>query len=218
MDTVHDDVYKLMNGTIAPVNPPAAAPTQPALPTELYRVRKNWNDRSSQQGAFRDLVKAKVCCDNAGPEYSVFNQTGELIYPERIEPKVENFVVGEMVNIKADSKWVSGANVPNWVIKSKLYVREIRKNGDLVVSTQKTGAITGVVNPINVSKIEDTSYDVVVTAAALNVRATPSLIGGKLGTIKKGSKCTILEEKKGWGKIKFQGVEAWISLTYTKKV
>ena len=209
METVREDVSKLLN------TKPAPAPT-PVLPTELYRIRKSWEDKASQKGAYRDLTKAKAACDAAGPEYNVYNQQGELIYPEKIEPAT--FKVGDVIQIMPGAKYVSGATIPNWVIKSTLYLREIRKNGDIVFSTLKTGAITGTVNPQYIVGYQSNTYNVKITTAALNVRSTPSTIGGKLGIVKQDSVHTILEEKNGWGKIKFQGVEAWISLTYTQKV
>lgn len=47
-----------------------------------YRVRKSWLDAGSQKGAFRDLVKAKKCADeNEG--YSVFDESGKAIYPDK---------------------------------------------------------------------------------------------------------------------------------------
>lgn len=47
-----------------------------------YRVRKTWADKSSQKGAFHSLENAKKCADaNAG--YSVFDENGTAIYPEK---------------------------------------------------------------------------------------------------------------------------------------
>lgn len=45
----------------------------------LYRVRKAWNNPSSQVGAFKALVNAKAQC-NKYPGYSVFDSTGKKIY------------------------------------------------------------------------------------------------------------------------------------------
>ena len=45
-----------------------------------YRVRKSWSDARSQVGAFHNLNNAKKCADeNAG--YSVFDESGNAIYP-----------------------------------------------------------------------------------------------------------------------------------------
>lgn len=52
-----------------------------------YRVRKAWDDKSSQKGAFRSLENAKKCADvNEG--YFVFDESGTIIYPEAAAAKV----------------------------------------------------------------------------------------------------------------------------------
>lgn len=55
--------------------------------------------------------------------------------------------IGEKVRISEDAVYSNGGQIPSWVKKSKLYVRSVRPNGvDVVLSTVKTGAVTGVVN------------------------------------------------------------------------
>jgi len=44
-----------------------------------YRVRKTWEDAGSQIGAFCRLEGAKRCADN-NPGYSVYDETGKVIY------------------------------------------------------------------------------------------------------------------------------------------
>lgn len=44
-----------------------------------YRVRKTWSDASSQKGAFHSLDNAKKCADE-NPGYSVFDESGKVIY------------------------------------------------------------------------------------------------------------------------------------------
>lgn len=46
-----------------------------------YRVRKTWDDKTSQKGAFRSLENAKKCAD-ANEGYFVFDESGTIIYPE----------------------------------------------------------------------------------------------------------------------------------------
>ena len=48
----------------------------------FYRVRKSWNDKASQLGAFHVFQYAKNCAD-AHPGYAVFNEAGEQVYPEK---------------------------------------------------------------------------------------------------------------------------------------
>lgn len=51
------------------------------VPKTLYRVRKTWNDASSQIGAFTNLENAKKACDKAGKNYYVFDSNGKAVYP-----------------------------------------------------------------------------------------------------------------------------------------
>jgi len=48
-------------------------------PTTLYRVRKSWNDATSQIGAFNSLDKAKKVCKSG---YYVYDDKGNVIYPK----------------------------------------------------------------------------------------------------------------------------------------
>ena len=49
--------------------------------TVFFRVRKSWNDKASQLGAFHVFQYAKNCAD-AHPGYAVFDEAGEQVYPE----------------------------------------------------------------------------------------------------------------------------------------
>lgn len=71
------DKYDQAVGEILP-----ETPDQP-----WYRVRREWFDTKSQIGAYHDLEKAKACADqNAG--YSVYDESGKRIYPEKQESKL----------------------------------------------------------------------------------------------------------------------------------
>lgn len=127
------------------------------------------------------------------------------------------FDVGDEVKLSAGAKYTSGIAIPNWVIDSKLYVRELRGD-DVVFSTLKTGAITGVANKKYFSKAGApfVSYKVKVTADALNIRAGASTVYNINGVIRDHGIYTIVEEKNGFGKLK--NGQGWISLAYAKKV
>ena len=59
-----------------------------------------------------------------------------------IKPKFE---VGDEIKLVSGAKYTTGRTIPDWVLKSTLYVRDI--DGDnITISVLKTGAITGVVN------------------------------------------------------------------------
>lgn len=80
-----------------------------------------------------------------------------VVKPEALEyydsvtsPKVEQYKdtplkEGDAVKLVSGAKYISGQSIPDWVFDRTLYVREIRNNGDVVISTVKTGAVTGVV-------------------------------------------------------------------------
>ena len=150
MDDVRADVAKLMAGSSAPV---ASTPSTPKEEEKvekqtLYRVRKTWGDAASQKGAFKNLDSAKELADK-NPGYYVFDESGKVIYPEvKVETPAESgFKIGDAAKIKADATYASGTAIPNWIKQSKVYVRDIRDNGDIVFSTVKTGAVTGVIKP-----------------------------------------------------------------------
>ena len=56
-----------------------------------------------------------------------------------------SFKVGDAVQLVSGATYYDGKSIPSWVMKSRLYIREI-KGDRIVVSTQKTGAITGAVH------------------------------------------------------------------------
>ena len=112
-----------------------------------------------------------------------------------------------------------------------MYVREIR-NENLVISTKKSGAITGVVhnsqvipytNKISTSAKEKNTkketfepYIVMINTSVLNVRKGAGTQYKIVTQVSKGALYTIVEEKNGWGKLKSGA--GWISLDYAKKV
>lgn len=63
----------------------AAEPTTPAQPaptaTKYYRVRKSWDDKASQIGAYTVLQNAINAVD-ANPGYAAFDDDGNQVYPE----------------------------------------------------------------------------------------------------------------------------------------
>ena len=53
---------------------------------------------------------------------------------------------GAKVKLTSNAKYYNGKAIPNWVKKSTLYYRGINNSG-VIISTKKTGAVTGVVKP-----------------------------------------------------------------------
>lgn len=206
MDGFRRDVRKAMaQTTTAPVK------------KDLYRVRKAWENVASQVGAFTDLNNAKSACDTAGKGYCVFDEAGKIVYPA-----VVNFEVGDKVKLVSGAKYTSGASIPSWVFNSVLYVRELQGN-NVVISTQKTGAITGVVDKKYLNVYGEPAfkeYLVKVTADALNIRAHASTSATIVGCIRNKGVYTIVEERNGWGLLKSYSKHrnGWICLEYTEKV
>lgn len=129
------------------------------------------------------------------------------------------FKIGDEVKLISGAKYSSGESIPNWVFSSKLYVRELQGD-NVVISTLKTGAITGVVNKKYLTAYKATSafktYQVQVTADALNIRAGAGTNYKVTGVIRDKGVYTIIDEKNGWGKLK--SGKGWIYLKYTEKI
>lgn len=88
MDTFRRDVKKAMMSL-----PSETKKEDSATSTELYRVRKDWNDAKSQLGAFKSLESAKSVCKEG---YKVFNSKGEIVFaPKTDEDK--DFLVKVLV-------------------------------------------------------------------------------------------------------------------------
>ena len=218
MSDARNDVEKLIN-----------AEKNVITSTEMYRVRKSWEDSKSQVGAYTDLPNAKKACDKAGKDYEVYDSKGVAIYPVNSTVKVENnnYKVGDTVKLIKNAKYSNGLTIPSWVINSKLFVREVRKNGEIIISTKSTGAITGVVkadqltpyveNTNNTNKISTfVPYIVSINTDVLNIRSGAGTNYKIVGQVKKYELYTIVDEKNGWGKLKSGA--GWIALNYTEKV
>lgn len=127
--------------------------------------------------------------------------------------------VGQEVKLVKGAKYSDGKSIPSWVFGTKLYVRAI--NGkNITISTQKTGAITGVVNiawleGYKAPKAEGYKAKVTGVSSFLNIRKSASADSTSIGRLYNGNEVTILEEKNGWGLLSTGG---YVSLKYIKKV
>ena len=220
LTSLRDDVARLMGTSASMITP--VIPEAPKVEKELIRVRKSWEDAASQAGAFTDFENAKKACDKAGDEYEVYNGEGVAIYPKEmaVETPAAGFPVGSEVMLRPGAKYFNGKNIPAWVFEMKLYVREVRETGSVVISTQKKGAITGVVKMDDLieyseeRKVQEVitfiPYLIKVAVDGLNVRSGPGT-GYRISTqITKNQVYTIVEEKNGWGKLKSGA--GWIAL------
>ena len=69
-----------------------AAQTPTADSSSWYRVRKTWADAKGQIGAYHGLTNAKACADK-NPDYSVFDDSGKIIYPISASPSSVSYMV-----------------------------------------------------------------------------------------------------------------------------
>lgn len=93
-------------GTMAPPVDPTPAEPPEKLNDGCYRVRKTWEDRKSQIGAYKVLANAKKRVD-ANPGYSVFDNDGNAIYPTAVTPEKPQEPAAEKVHtvVKGDTLW-----------------------------------------------------------------------------------------------------------------
>lgn len=105
MDTFRKAVKKAMNGdsTAKPSTTPIPETPKTEVKSELYRVRKSWDDAKSQKGAFTSLDNAKALADK-NPGYEVYNSAGEVVYPV-----VTKKSVTEIAKEVIAGKWGNGA-------------------------------------------------------------------------------------------------------------
>ncbi len=146
-------------------------------------------------------------------------------------PSSGSYQEGSIIKLTSGAKYTNGKSVPNWVINSTCYVREIRNDGNISFSVLKTGAITGVISPKYIVGNGEgapstpvsaafTPYTVKVTASALNVRSGPGTNYSVQQTISKGGAYTIVDEKNGFGLLKsYQSQRnGWVSLNYIQRI
>lgn len=76
--------YSVFDESGNAVYTPSTTPT-----TQMYRVRKTWEDSKSQKGAYKDLNNAKIECDKH-EGYSVFDESGKAVYTSPINAVIPN--------------------------------------------------------------------------------------------------------------------------------
>ena len=225
MSRMDDYVAKVNSRLNNVVQPAPSAPSAPSNEDKkYYRVRLSWADAKSQLGAYENFDNAKEACKTG---YAVYDWNGNEVYSNRVEtPKV--LVDGDVITLKEYATYLDGRAIPSWVTKSTLYYRGRNSKG-IMFSTQKTGAITGVISESAINGLGNNSststnsvannkfpYKVKVTADALNYRKGPGVSYGINGTITDRGIYTIVDEVSGWGKLKSGA--GWINLKYTSRV
>lgn len=72
-----EKILAILDSILAIGNEPSTV--EPPAPEVWYRVRRVWDDASSQKGAFKVIDNAKACADE-NPGYSVFDEEGKVLY------------------------------------------------------------------------------------------------------------------------------------------
>lgn len=71
------------------------SPSEPTTAAKYYRVRKSWEDATSQRGAYLKLENAKANCPDG---YTVFDWNGQAVYP--FQPYLVR-IVADKLNVRA---------------------------------------------------------------------------------------------------------------------
>lgn len=122
--------------------------------------------------------------------------------------------IGDTIKLKEGTTYITGGKIPSWVFNSTLYYRG-KQGNNAIISTLKTGAITGVVSFDSFEEKEFEPYKVKITANVLNVRAEADSNSPIKAQFRKNQIYTIIKEENGFGKLK-SGI-GWINLQYTDK-
>lgn len=188
----------------------------PVVSGEIYRVRKNWNDPSSQIGAYNSLENAKIACDKAGSGYEVYNADGVAVYP------VKSVANGD-ITLKRGAK---GEKVKELQTLLDNLGYECEVDGSFGAATLKQVlefqkdhdlAQDGSVGPKTWKALRAFKpYKVKVIALSLNVRKGPGTRYKIVSKAKRNQVYTIVKEQGNWGLLKSHN--GWISLKYCKKV
>ncbi len=103
----HGDIAAKVNARLGNTDTPDDAPaTKPEttypekLTSGYYRVRKSWEDKKSQVGAYRVLSNAKAAADK-NPGAKVFSNDGMVVYSGKAQTEYRIHTV-----VKGDSLWM----------------------------------------------------------------------------------------------------------------
>lgn len=144
-------------------------------------------------------------------------------------PEETAVFAGDLVHLKENAVYISGAAIPAWVREKNWYVKSV-SGARAVIDRDEQGTHSicspvdkkylSVVRASEQEEAEHLPYQVKVTASALHIRSGPGTDRAKKGTITDRGVYTIVEEAAGpgaekWGRLKSGA--GWIALDYTKK-
>lgn len=127
--------------------------------------------------AFKNANRKRGADGNWGQSYKflgfIYNPAVKESAPKPTPstPSSVGLKIGDEVRLVSGAKYTSGQAIPNFVFNKVLYVRDIRANGDIVISTLKIGAVTGIVSAKYLTKNGQT---VVTTKPSSPVTTKPA--------------------------------------------
>ena len=144
----------------------------------------------------------------------------DVLVEDRPPVEVPVFKVGDAVKVRPGATYTTGGAIPANILNSKLYVRQVQKNGNYGIGVQMTGRIAGSVKPEDlvvyttdaITAADFKPYLVIVKEDGLEVKSRPEVGGKTLTTLHKDCLFTIIGEKNDWGHLKIGG---WIPLDST---
>lgn len=189
--------------------------------TELYRVRKTWNDASSQLGAFTVLENAKKVADESG--YNVYASNGKLVY----QPKKTELYRVRKTWKDADSQLGAFsvlANAKALCDKNPGY-SVFDSNGKAVYTNRKSPSLSEIYKPLTDACKAQTSWSY---SSKYEWESKPTVPKSKLkGTCVTYVACClqrigallpgeyIWHDGSGYGNGKVYGDNKWMTVTYT---
>ena len=116
MNDLRKDVAEAMGKKTAVASPAAAS--------QIYRIRKSWDNAKSQIGAYRNLERAKAQCKDG---YKVYDESGTQVYPEAAFKSYIVRVTASSLNVRKGAGMVHG--VVMTLPKGGAYTIVLEKNG-----------------------------------------------------------------------------------------
>lgn len=101
-----------------------AAADSPAAASQIYRIRKTWDNAKSQIGAYRNLESAKEQCKDG---YKVYDESGTQVYLEAAFKSYIVRVTASSLNVRKGAGMVYG--VVMTLPKGGAYTIVLEKNG-----------------------------------------------------------------------------------------
>ena len=117
-------------------------------------IEKSINDLALEviAGKWGNYPERKYALNNLGYNYELVQEKVNEILDNKITQLT--LKVGDRVKLTKNAVYNNNSPIPQWVKDSILYVRRIEKaTGNVVISTLKTGNITGVVNKKYLKKL-----------------------------------------------------------------